>query len=159
MVARMRHTTQLAFVVLALAFAAFALPSCGEKSLEPGSAERGQRIAMTKCTFCHFIDGRGGMIAPPLEKGIQTANAELRAYDARVTTLKEKFPKAYAAEQPKIDAVLAEKDPAKRWELWLKAYLTDTKFDNPLTKMGNVIMTEQERADVIAWLATKRPAQ
>ncbi|HUR28050.1 MAG TPA: c-type cytochrome [Planctomycetota bacterium] len=155
----MRHSTKLVAGLLVLLgiLPVLLTPSCGDE-IEPGDVTRGKRIARTKCAFCHFVEGSGGMIAPPLEKGIETANAQLREYEKRIEALKLQFPKAYAAEQPKIDAVLAEKDPAKRWELWLKAYMTDTKFDNPLTKMGNVLMTEQDRADVIAWLATKRPA-
>ncbi len=114
---------------------------------------------MAKCTFCHYVDGRGGMIAPPLEKGISLASQLVRDYEKRVEELKTRFPKAYAAEQPAIDAVLAQKDPTKRFELWFASYLRDTKFDNPMTKMGNVLMTDQQRVDVIAWLVTKRPSQ
>lgn len=133
-------------------------PLFGEK-LEPGSAERGYTLVKTKCTFCHYVEGSGGMIAPPLEKGLSLANQLVRDYEKRAADLAAKDAKAYAAARAPIEAVLAEKDPARRYELWLGAYLTDTKFDNPMTKMGNVILTPQQRADIVAWLVTKRPLE
>ena len=146
--------------VLAASAALFALVSacsCGAESVEPGNPERGRQVVLSKCTFCHHVEGRGGMIAPPLEKGIALASELVKSYEKRIEDLKLAHPKAYPAAQPAIDAVLAEKDPARRYERWLSAYLTDTKFDNPMTKMGNVLLSLQERADVVAWLVTKRP--
>ena len=81
----------------------------------------------------------------------------MRDYEKRVENLKAAAPKAYTAAQPTIDAILAEKNQARRFEMWLNGYLVDTKFYNPMTKMGNVLLTAQQRADVIAWLATQRP--
>ncbi len=158
----MRHSfkTLLSLVpILAISALCF-VSACGEDPVEPGNVERGHKLATsTKCNFCHQVEGRGGMIAPPMDKALSLANALVRDYEKRVMDLKAAFPKAYSAAQPTIDAILAEKDHARRFELWLNGYLIDTKFDNPMTKMGNVIMTEQQRADVIAWLATQRQAQ
>jgi cytochrome c2 len=157
----MRHNIKVsiaASLALALALLSFT-PGCGDDKPEPGSATRGEAVAKTKCTFCHYIDGKGGMIAPPMEQSIAQASQQVRGYEKRVEDLKARYAKEYAKEQVKIDAILAQQDPAKRYEMWLGAYLTDTKFDNPMTKMGNVIMTAQQRADVIAWLMTRRPTQ
>lgn len=99
------------------------------------------------------------MIAPPLEKGIALADTLVRDYEKRAADLQARYPDAYGKARPSIEAVLAEKDHARRLEVWFTAYLTDTKFDNPMTKMGNVILKPQELADVVAWLMTRRPSQ
>ncbi|HTF87339.1 MAG TPA: c-type cytochrome [Planctomycetota bacterium] len=155
----MRHHRRATVAVLFLAVTALALAAaCGKEKLEPGNPRRGESFALQKCRFCHYIDGNGGMIAPPMEKSIALAGQVVREYDKRVEELKTRFAKAYAAEQVSIDGILAEKDLVKRYERWLGAYLKDTKFDNPMTKMGNVLMTDQQRADVVAWLMTRKPA-
>ncbi len=156
----MRHPALLLIApALLLALAILPGPSCSADTIEPGDPVRGLTLAKSRCTFCHYVEGRGGMIAPPMDKALSTANLVVRDYENRVRDLKQKDPAAYAKAQAVIDAVLAEKDHAKRYERWLDAYLTDTKFDNPMTKMGNVILSDQERAHIIAWLAIKRPTQ
>ena len=157
---RQHSATLLSLAAIFASLAATSLSSCGEDRVEPGNVERGHQIATsTKCNFCHQVEGRGGMIAPPMDKALSLANELVRDYEKRVENLKVAAPKAYTAAQPTIDAILAEKNQARRFEMWLNGYLVDTKFDNPMTKMGNVLLTAQQRADVIAWLATQRPGQ
>lgn len=155
MVRMMRHlarpTTMLGLALLALA-------ACGDE-LEPGDASRGQKLAVSKCSFCHRVGDQGGMIAPPLATGLALANKIVADYDRRIADLQTAHPDAYEKAKEAIERVRAERDPAKRYALWLEAYLTDTKFDNPMTRMGNVLMTEQELADIVAWLVSVRPPQ
>ncbi|MEO6711085.1 MAG: cytochrome c [Planctomycetota bacterium] len=155
----MRHHRRATATVLFLAVSALAFATaCGKEKLEPGNPVRGEAFAKQKCAFCHYIDGNGGMIAPPMDKSIALAGQVVRDYDKRVEELKTRFAKAYAAEQATIDGIQAEKHLGKRYERWLGAYLKDTKFDNPMTKMGNVLMSDQQRADVVAWLMTRKPS-
>ena len=157
----MRHIHRLlsaAFTLLPLAFLFFS-SACGADTPTPGDAQRGLKVAKFKCTFCHYVENSGGMIAPPMDKSIALADSQVREYEKRAAALKIAQPKAYAAEQVAIEAILAQRDPARRFEMWAAEYLRDTKFDNPLTKMGNVLLTPQEKADVIAWLISKRPSQ
>ncbi len=156
---RQHSTTLLPLVAILAGFALTSFSSCGDDPVGPGDAQRGHAFAKSKCSFCHQVEGRGGMIAPPLEKGLSLADTLVRNYEKRIELLQQSQPKAYADAKATIDAVLAEKNHERRFELWLNAYLTDTKFDNPMTKMGNVLMKPQQRADVIAWLMTKRPQQ
>lgn len=151
----MRHPRCLSLAAAALLFGSWALLGC-EQPLEPGDPERGHRLVLQKCTFCHYVDGRGGFIAPPLEKGIALAEEVARDYEKRAADLERLHPKSHAAAREKISAVLAEKDSTRRLELWFDTYLRDTKFDNPMTKMGNVLLQDQERVDIVAWLMTKR---
>lgn len=125
-------------------------------SLEPGNAARGHEVVLKKCTFCHFVEGRGGLIAPPLEQAMRLAEEVVRDYEKRAARLKTAEPKAYEAARGTIESVLAEPDPTRRLERWYDAYLRDTKFDNPRTRMGNVLMSDQQRLDVVAWLMTRR---
>ena len=142
-------------MLLALLVLAYA---CGDDPIEPGDVARGRKVVLFKCTFCHFVENTGGMIAPPLITSIGVADAQVRDYEKRAADLKSQNPKAYAVERVAIEAVLAQRDPTQRFETWLGEYLRDTKFDNPMTKMGNVLLTAQERADVIAWVVSKRPS-
>lgn len=157
----MRHRTKalLALVPLIGILALSLTTSSGEAPAGPGDPVRGHKLVIKKCTFCHYVEGRGGMIAPPLEKGLALADALVRNYEKRIADLKVSSPKAYSDAALAIETVLAAKDPATRFELWLNAYLKDTKFDNPMTKMGNVILSPQERSDVIAWLISRRADQ
>ena len=154
----MRHFTRRPSALLALCLGA-SISACGGESLEPGVPSRGHTIAVAKCTFCHQIDGQGGMIAPPMDHCLGLVSTLVRDYEKRAADLELTYPKAYAAEAKAIEALIAEQDPQRRYEAWLANYLRDTKFDNPMTKMGNVLLTEQQRADVIAWLMSKRPQQ
>lgn len=133
--------------------------SCGEDIPEPGDVARGLKVAKLKCTFCHYVENSGGMIAPPIDKAIAMADAQLRDYEKRVADLKLAFPKSYAKEQAAIEAVLAQKDPTRRFEVWAGEYLRSTTFDNPMTKMGAVPLSLQQRADVVAWMLSRRPAR
>jgi len=133
--------------------------ACGDDTPPVGDAARGRKVALFKCTFCHYVENTGGMIAPPLLKCIALADGQVRDYEKRVADLKASNPKAYEAEKLAIEAVLAQQDHERRLELWLGEYLRDTKFDNPMTKMGNVLLSPQEKVDVIAWIMSKRPAE
>lgn len=153
-----RMTRHLARLTTTLGLALLALAACGDE-IEPGDVGRGHKVAISKCTFCHRVGDQGGMIAPPLATGLALANKIVADYDRRIADLQAAHPKAYEAAKASIERVRAERDPAKRYALWLEAYLRDTKFDNPMTRMGNVLMTEQELADIVAWLVSVRPPQ
>jgi cytochrome c2 len=146
-------------VFLLLASSLLLAAACGDDTPPVGDAARGRKLALFKCTFCHYVENTGGMIAQPLLTCIARADSEVREYEKRAADLKAMHPKAYAAEQAAIESVLAQQIHERRFELWLGEYLRDTKFDNPMTKMGNVLLSPQEKADVIAWIMTKRPAE
>jgi cytochrome c2 len=146
------------FAILALT-----LSACGDSPATPAPARRppdpkvGLELAVRKCTLCHTVNGRGGVLAPPMEQSAVNAAKVVADYAARAKALQQSDPKTYKSHAKVIEAIAGEPDLARRYQAWIAAYLPDPRFDNPQSRMGAVVLSEQELADIVAWMSTLRP--
>jgi cytochrome c2 len=133
--------------------------SSNKPPLRPGDAVLGLTVALKKCTLCHAIEGRGNRLAPAMEESLAKARTWVDGYPDRAKTLAANDPKTFKRSQAAIERIAAEADAKKRFALWFDAYLLDPKFDNPASRMQVCLLSEQERADVVAWVVSQTPAR
>ena len=120
-------------------------------------AKLGKSIAKKRCVICHKIDGKGGVLSPPMEEVTAKRFEDMLKYDAYVKNLKAKDPARYRVSKKKIDAIVAEGDRYQKLILWLKAYLKKPTFDNGKAKMTPQTLKKEELENVIAYLLTLEP--
>lgn len=121
-----------------------------------GSVEFGGKLARQRCVICHKIDDRGGIVGPVMTEAVKLAVERSRTFEAIAADLKAKRPADYEKKRVRIEAVLAEPDPERRLTLWLDAHLVDPQFDNPMSRMTVLPLTDQDRADLVRWLMSLR---
>ena len=117
-------------------------------------AKLGKSIAKKRCVICHKIDGKGGVLSPPMEEVTPKRFDAMKNYAAHVKALKGQDPARYRASKDKIDAIVNEKDRYQQMILWLKAYLKKPTFDNGKAKMTPQSLKPAEFEQVIAYLLT-----
>ena len=120
-------------------------------------AKLGKSIAKKRCVICHKIDGKGGVLSPPMEEVTAKRFEDMLKYDTYVKTLKAKDPARYRVSKKKIDAIVAEEDRYQKLILWLKSYLKKPTFDNGQAKMTPQTLKKEELENVIAYLLTLEP--
>lgn len=150
----LRHAALGSFLLLA---------ACGESpapvegpSPTRGDPTLGKKVAMNKCVLCHKVEGRGGVIGPTMDEAVARVRKHLGDYSAHRDKLKVAASGLYAKNQAAIDAIAAESDRERRFALWMDAYIPDPQFDGLPSKMAAVPLSDQDRADVIAYLREPR---
>ena len=122
-------------------------------------AKLGRIFAKKRCVICHKIDGKGGVLSPPLEEVTAQRFKAMASYDKFVQRLKATDPARYNVSKKRIQAILDEENRYQKLILWLKAYLDKPTFDNGQAKMVKQVMKPKEIENVIAWLLTLEPKE
>ena len=122
-------------------------------------AKLGKIFAKKRCVICHKIDGKGGVLSPPMEEVTAQRFKAMANYDKFVQRLKATDPARYNVSKKRIQAILDEENRYQKLMLWLKAYLDKPTFDNGQAKMVKQVMKPKEVENVIAWLLTLEPKE
>jgi len=120
-------------------------------------AKLGRALAQTRCTMCHKVEGKGGVISPPLEQVTAERFAKMPGYGTYLGELKAKDPARYNASKQVFEAIAADTDPKRRTLRWLDAYLAKPTFDNAQAKMLKQVLTAEQTAHILAYLLTLEP--
>lgn len=153
------RTRICASIVLALAAACSCEDPAENAKGDAGDPARGEKLAMQRCLMCHRIEGKGAALGPPMDEALGKVMAFIPTYGGRAAKLQTITPNVYEKNRAAIQSVERESDPVRRYERWLDAYLQNPQFDDPANKMVPTPLTDSERADVVAWLATQRPGR
>ncbi len=121
------------------------------------NAKLGKLIAKKRCVICHKIDGKGGVLSPPMEEVTPKRFNAMEKYGDYVQTLKGQDPARYRASKEKIDSIVNENDRYQQLILWLQSYLKKPTFDNGKAKMTPQSLKPVEVEQIIAYLLTLEP--
>ena len=136
--------TTLSILALALVVPACGGDGDGADSSSQGTGLDGAQVAQQRCALCHPLDDRNSMFAPGFPTVIGQARARVADYPKIVDGLKSLSPAGYEDERKKIDELLATEDEAERLRLWLRAYVKNPRFDNPVSRMAPVAVSAGE---------------
>ena len=120
-------------------------------------AKLGKSLAKKRCVICHKIDGKGGMLSPPMEEVTAKRFVANDEYAKYVANLKRTDPARYRASKETIDKIAAEEDRYQRLVLWLEQYLVKPTFDNGKAKMTPQSLKKEELEQVIAFVLSLEP--
>jgi len=120
-------------------------------------AKLGKMLARKRCVICHKIDGKGGVLSPPMEEVVAKRFKSMTTYDKHVEALKKTDPPRYQASKAKIDKIVDEKDRYQKLVLWLQSYLVKPTFDNGQAKMTPQILNKNEMNQIIAFVLSLEP--
>lgn len=120
-------------------------------------AKLGKALAKKRCVICHKIDGKGGVLSPPMEEVTARRFGANEAYAKYVENLKRTDPARYRASKEAIDKIAAEDDRYQRLILWLEQYLVKPTFDNGKAKMTPQSLKKEELEQVIAFVLSLEP--
>ena len=152
-----------------------ATAGAGEKPAEPAAApadrvaalladpnlaqkgKLGRSLAQTRCTMCHKVDGKGGVLSPPLEQVTAERFVKMTNYGTYLAELKAKDPARFNASRKIFDEIEADTNPQRRTLRWLDAYLAKPTFDNGQAKMLKQVLTAEQVEQMLAYLLTLEP--
>lgn len=121
------------------------------------SAKLGRLLAKKRCVICHKVEGKGGILSPPIEEVTALRFEKMREYSKFVAELKAKDPARYNAGKKTFEKIEAEENRYKKLMLWLEAYLKRPTFDNAQAKMTKQPLKDHEIDQLIAYLLTLEP--
>ncbi len=122
-------------------------------------AKLGKILAKKRCVICHKIEGKGGVLSPPIEQVTADRFKKMESYDQFVSVFQAKDPARYSASKKTLDAIAAEQNRYKKLMLWLKAYLDKPTFDNGQAKMTKQVLKAEEVDQLIAYMLTLEPKE
>jgi cytochrome c2 len=134
--------------------------ACGGSDSEAASGSGGgldgATVAQQRCSLCHHLDGSQSMFAPGLPTVIGQARARVADYPKIVDGLKSLSEASYVDARDTIDTILAAEDDEERLRLWLRAHVKNPRFDNPVSRMAPVAVSEREFDALWSYLRTIR---
>src|SRR5262245_17788658 len=103
--ASMRTPITIALLFLATACRGSAAPADAPVSPFRGDPTLGKSLAMNKCSVCHKVDGRGGVLGPTMDEAMQRANEHLTDYKTQLDKLRMSAPGLYAKNKVAMEAI------------------------------------------------------
>jgi len=122
-------------------------------------AKLGKMLAKKRCVICHKVEGRGGVLSPPMEEVTARRFERMETYGEYIAQLKARDPARYRASKKVFDAIEKESNHYRKVMLWLDAYLDKPTFDNAQAKMTKQILKPAEVEQLIAYLLTLEPEE
>jgi cytochrome c2 len=120
-------------------------------------AKLGRSLAQARCTMCHKVDGKGGVLSPPLEQVTAERFAKMGTYGKYLTELKAKDPARFNASKKLLEEIEADTNSQRRALRWFDAYLAKPTFDNGQAKMLKQVLSAEQTEQILAYLLTLAP--
>ena len=114
----------------------------------------GRLLAKKRCIICHKVEGKGGILSPPMEEVSLGRLTKMKTYQDHVNTLKSDDPQRFESKKEVLEGILAEKDLYKQMRMWLTAYLRQPTFDNGMAKMQKQPLKNTEIRQLTAYVIT-----
>jgi len=114
----------------------------------------GRLLAKKRCIICHKVEGKGGILSPPMEEVSLARLVKMKTFEEHAENLETNDPQRYESKKEIFEGILAEEDEFKRMRLWLMAYLRQPTFDNPMAKMQKQPLKSTEITQLTAYVLT-----
>ena len=107
-------------------------------------AKLGHLVAKRRCILCHKVDGRGGILQPPLIQVSVRRLERMKIISEHLDQLQADDPDRYQARVDLFNSIEAEPDLLRKMSIWLHGYLKQPTFDNALAKMPLQVLKPEE---------------
>ena len=107
-------------------------------------AKLGHLVAKKRCILCHKIDGRGGVLQPPLIQVSVRRLERMKLFTNHLEMMRKEDPNRYEARKEQFLAIEKEPDLLRKMSRWLHGYLKQPTFDNAQAKMPLQVLKPEE---------------
>ncbi|MDE0961405.1 MAG: hypothetical protein OSB09_11570 [Planctomycetota bacterium] len=107
-------------------------------------AKLGHLVAKRRCVLCHKVDGRGGILQPPLIQVSVRRLERMKTISEHLAQLQTDDPDRYQARADLFNSIEAEPDELRKMSIWLHGYLEQPTFDNAQAKMPLPVLKPEE---------------
>jgi hypothetical protein len=115
-------------------------------------AKLGHLVAKRRCILCHKVDGRGGILQPPLVQVAVRRLGRMELFPAHLETLRQEDPHRYESKKDLFDAIEDESDLLRKMSRWLHGYLKQPTFDNAQAKMPLQVLKPEEIDQLVSYV-------
>jgi len=107
-------------------------------------AKLGHLVAKRRCILCHKVDGRGGILQPPLLQVSVRRLERMNTISEHLARLQADDPDRYQTRVDLFNSIEAEPDQLRKMSIWLHGYLSYPTFDNADAKMPLQVLKPEE---------------
>jgi len=107
-------------------------------------AKLGHLVAKRRCILCHKVDGRGGILQPPLLQVSVRRLERMNTISEHLARLQADDPDRYQTRVDLFNSIEAEPDQLRKMSIWLHGYLSYPTFDNAEAKMPLQVLKPEE---------------